>query len=155
MIALAALCIIIIRKCKNKKNKNIQNDSNIIIENNNTQFINIMNENKNKINNLLNGDLSPKLYTQENNINNKCGLCNENFKKYESEIGALKYGHIFHFLCIKNLIFKEINCPKCPICNYLILGQENEKSPENISPKITNLYSETDNNSIKKISNIE
>ncbi len=152
-IIIAIIVVIICRCCKKKKNK-MQNDSNIQIINDNPQYIKIMNENKNKIDNLLKGDLSPKLYNQENNINNKCSICNENFKKYESEIGTLKCGHIFHFLCIKNLMFKDIICPKCPICNYLILGQENEKIPKDIFPEISGQNLKTDNSNIKISSNI-
>ena len=37
-----------------------------------------------------------------------------------------KCNHTFHSKCIKNYIYKNLICPKCPICNYIFLDSESK-----------------------------
>ena len=57
----------------------------------------------------------------------------EDFIDNSSIVITTKCGHTFHQKCFKNWAYKNILCPRCPNCNYLILGPESEINLQNIS----------------------
>ena len=66
---------------------------------------------------LLEG-LKLKIYNK--NINkdcSKCNICNKNFIDNLTRIITTSCGHSFHKPCFKNHIYKDLICPKCPICD--------------------------------------
>ena len=119
------LAVFLFKRCKVIEKNNINNTSNNIMTENN---INLVNSNKKKMDALFKTELLPTVYNKNNVINDccECTICMEDFIDNSSVIIKNKCGHIFHEKCFKNVIFKNIKCPKCPNCNYLILGPESE-----------------------------
>ena len=115
---------------------------------NNYEFLNIVNSNKTKVDDLFKTELLPTIYNKNNVINDcyNCTICMEDFIDNSSIIVKTKCGHIFHEKCFKKLIYKNIICPKCPNCNYLILGPESESILHNIS--IPSTFNQTYNTTI-------
>lgn len=83
-------------------------------------------ENKKKMEELFKNQLKPKIYNKKDNIRNdtKCTICLEEFKENASQVTVVPCGHIFHFNCFKSWVDGNIFCPRCPNCNYLILGNQ-------------------------------
>ena len=77
-------------------------------------------------------ELNVKLY-DKNIIKDclKCTICDKDFIDNLSLVITSKCGHTFHEKCFKNYIYKDIICPKCPICNSLLLKPEIEIIPTN------------------------
>ena len=141
LIIAIILAVIIIKNCRKIKDKDkIENNNsslnNDIIKNNNyAEYTHIVNTNKEKMDNLFKTELLPKIYNKSNTINDcyNCTICMEDFIDNSSIVVTTKCGHTFHQLCIRNWAYKNIICPKCPNCNYLILGPESEINLENLS----------------------
>ena len=139
---------ILFNKNKNKiKRKPSVNNSVVNIDNSNinnyTEYNNIVNKNKEKMDNLFKTELLPKKYNKYNSNNDysNCTICMEDFIDNQSNVITSKCGHTFHQKCFKNWVYKNIICPKCPNCNYLILGPESNISIGNISmPSTINNY---------------
>ena len=134
LILITIIVIIILHiKKRIKKNKPINNSS-YGIEINNTNYLKIMKLNQEKIDNLFKIEFISKIYN--NNIIkdcNKCKICEKDFLDNSSIIITTKCGHTFHENCFKNLIYKNIISPKCPICKNLILGSQNDNKIEKLS----------------------
>ena len=113
-------------------NNSVNND---LTKNNYAEFTNIININKETIDNLFQTELSPKTFNKNNVINDcyNCTICMEDFIDNSSIVITTKCGHTFHQKCFKNWAYKNILCPRCPNCNYLILGPESEINLQNIS----------------------
>ena len=133
-IIIVIIIAVIIKRCTYKQK--------IISINNSTKkpplYIQQMNSNKLKVNNLFKKELTPKMYSKKDTINDcyKCTICLEDFKDGKSIIVTTKCGHSFHFICFKNWVYKNILSPKCPNCNHPIIDCPNIK---NISiPSIIN-----------------
>ena len=73
-------------------------------------------------------ELLPTTYNKNiaNNDYNNCTICMEDFIDNKSKIITSKCGHIFHQKCFEKWVYKNIICPKCPNCNYFILGPESD-----------------------------
>ena len=91
--------------------------------------------NKEKIYNLFQKEMSMKIYIKNNVINScyKCNICNEYFINNSSLIITTKCNHTFHAKCIKNYIYTNIICPKCPIYNYPFLDFESKRILQKIN----------------------
>ena len=131
--------VILVRNRMAKKNDSIinTNQSSIIDtkQNNYSEYFNIVNTNRTKMENLFKTELLPKTYIK-NNINNdcyNCTICMEDFVENSSKVITTKCGHTFHQKCFQEWTYRNIICPKCPNCNYLILGPESEINLESIS----------------------
>ena len=142
------LGVFLFKRCKVNEKNNINNTSNNIITENNKEVLNIVNSNREKMDALFKTELLPTIYNKNNVINdcNKCTICMEDFIDNSSVIIKTKCAHIFHEKCFKKLIDKNIICPKCPNCNYLILGPESEVILHNIS--IPSTFNQTYNTTI-------
>ena len=140
--------IVIIYICITKNKKKpisiINSTSNMSITNINksdySEYINIANMNKEKMNNLFQTELIPQKYNKSASINDcyNCTICMEDFVDNSSNVIITKCGHTFHDKCFKNWTFKNILCPKCPNCNYLILGPESQINIPDPVPSILN-----------------
>ena len=99
------------------------NDSNYKM---NPQYLIAINKNKQKLEQMFTTELLPRFYEKNNVINDcyNCTICMENFIEKKSVIITTKCNHSFHEKCFKNWAYKNIICPKCPNCNYLILGPQ-------------------------------
>ena len=142
------LVVFLFKRFKINEKNNINNTSNNIMPENNYEFLNIVNSNKTKVDDLFKTELLPTIYNKNNVINDcyNCTICMEDFIDNSSIIVKTKCGHIFHEKCFKKLIYKNIICPKCPNCNYLILGPESESILHNIS--IPSTFNQTYNTTI-------
>jgi len=154
-IIIIFIFLIIAKLTKNRVNNNLNETSNNNIKNA-QEYLNIMNENKAKIDNLFKTELLSKLYNKNNTIDNcyNCFICKENFEDNSSIVVTTKCNHTFHKLCLKNWVYKNILCPKCPVCNYLLLGPESEiKIDNNNIPNLFNYitYQTETNNSTTTI----
>ena len=144
------------RSAKKKKNNNFGNQSSISnnIDNNNqanySEYFKIVNSNREKMDNLFRTEFLPKIYNKNNENNNchNCTICMEDFINNSSKVLSTKCGHTFHHKCFKEWTYRNIICPKCPNCNYLILGPDSEINLESISipPTITGLTNQGFNN---------
>jgi hypothetical protein len=136
------IAVILTKKCKTKENNNTNNSANNMISNNNNQYINAVNSNKAKMDNLFKTELLPNVYKRNNVINDNynCTICMEDFIDNSSMVITTKCGHTFHEQCFKKLINKNLICPKCPNCNYLFLGPESEIIMQNITMPSTYGY---------------
>lgn len=136
------MAVILTKKCKTKENNSTNNSTNNVISNNNKQYINIVNSNKAKMDNLFKTELLPYVYRKNNVVNDNynCTICMEDFIDNSSKVITTKCGHTFHEQCFKKLINKNIVCPKCPNCNYLFLGPESEIIMQNITMPSTYGY---------------
>ena len=103
--------------------------------NNYSEYYRIVNTNKDKVDSLFKTELSSKIYNKNNTVNEcyNCTICMEDFIDNKSIVITTKCGHTFHQKCLQNWIYKNIICPKCPNCNYLILGAESNINLENIT----------------------
>ena len=90
------------------------------------QYMSLINANKEKLDLMFKNELIPKIYNKNNVTNDcyNCTICMENFVDNSSKIVTTKCNHSFHEKCFKNWAFKNIINPKCPNCNYLILGPQ-------------------------------
>ena len=147
-LVIGIIVTIILFKNRNRKpdNINLQKDSNNnttvynsvnneLTTNNYSEFTNIINTNKLTMDNLFQTELLPKIFNKNNAINDcyNCTICMEDFIDNSSVVITTKCGHTFHQKCFKNWAYKNILCPKCPNCNYLILGPESENILQKIS----------------------
>ena len=84
----------------------------------------VVNNNKQKLNMMFSTELRPTIFNKSNMTNDcyNCTICMEKFVDNSSLIVTTKCNHSFHENCFKNWTYKNIICPKCPNCNYLILG---------------------------------
>ena len=98
------------------------NESNF---NMNPQYQTVVNTNRQKLEQMFRTELRPKYYQRNNATNDcyKCTICMENFIEGQSVIVTTRCNHSFHQNCFKNWAYKNILSPKCPNCNYFILGQ--------------------------------
>ena len=117
------LGIFLIKKCCFQKEIKDQILSNEMITSHISNMTQI-NKNKEEVNKLFKTELIPTKYIKSNSDNNKCTICQEDFKN-DSSIITTKCKHIFHFGCFKNWVFNNIITPKCPNCNKPILEQNN------------------------------
>jgi hypothetical protein len=135
------LAIVLINKFRSKREETMiiqstnANPDNTTTMNNYSEYYRIVNTNKEKVDSLFKTELSPKLYNKSNTVNDcyNCTICMEDFINNKSIVATTKCGHTFHQKCLQNWIYKNIICPKCPNCNYLILGPESDINLENIS----------------------
>lgn len=147
VIAGIITAVILINKNMNKKkindNINNSNNNNITINNNYPEYTKIVNKNKEKLDNLFKTEILPTKFNK-NNVSNdcyNCTICMEDYIDNQSTVITTNCGHIFHQKCFKNWVYKNILCPKCPNCNYLILGPESNIDLGNISmPSTINNY---------------
>ena len=148
LVIVIILGIVLALKCRNKDNKIIiPNETNNNTINNNTslplnnypEYVKIMNGNKEKMDNLFKTELLPKIYNKNNTTNDcyNCTICMEDYIDNKSVVVTTKCGHTFHQKCFKNWVYKNIICPKCPNCNYLILGPKSDIKLLNISVPTT------------------
>lgn len=120
---------------KNKK-KLIQNRINREIErrfNNEDNLRNelIKKENQEKLDQLFQSRLKEHLYKAKyNQYGGGCSICLDNFT-IESKVSKTSCNHIFHHKCLKEWLFKNILCPKCPNCNSEILKLKEDEGCEN------------------------
>lgn len=125
LLLIIVTSIILYRKFKNKKKKNLNNSNNNTSNTTtNSQFMLVANNNRQKIDSMLNTELRPRIFNIRNMTNDcyNCTICMEKFVDNSSLIVTTKCNHSFHENCFKNWAYKNIICPKCPNCNYLILG---------------------------------
>lgn len=138
LIVIIIVSVVLCKRCrkKRKKNLNINNSSVINNMNNSTltpQYMAVIRSNREKLEYLFKNELKPKLFNKNKiGIDNKCTICMENFINNSSVIITTKCNHSFHEKCFKNWSFKNIINPKCPNCNYFILGPP-ENNLENIT----------------------
>lgn len=59
-----------------------------------------------------NNDIVVEIMTEENNIDDICSICLEQYEEGNS-MGKLICGHIFHELCIKESLKRKYTCPLC------------------------------------------
>ena len=146
IVFLIGIIIIIICIKKYKGKKDINENNNIIINPENLKELINQKINKIKLDKLFKNELFSKIYNKNNIINNnyKCTICNEDFIENLSIVLTLKCGHTFHQICIKNWAYKNLICPKCPICNDFILGTNNQISLKDTLSDYN--LSQTDNN---------
>ena len=110
----------------NNTNQNIITISNSNYDMNPQLLTSAINHNKQQLEQLFNTELIPTIY-KKNKVTNdsyNCTICMENFVENKSIIVTTKCKHSFHQKCFKNWAYKNIMCPKCPNCNYLILGPQ-------------------------------
>ena len=122
--------------------------------NNYSEYYRIVNTNKEKVDSLFKTELSSKIYNKNNTVNEcyNCTICMEDFIDNKSIVVTTKCGHTFHQKCLQNWIYKNIICPKCPNCNYLILGPESNINLENIT--IPTTFNDTTTNPNNTITNL-
>ena len=95
--------------------------------------VNVEEENRKKIENLLKTELAPKKFIKKYGIKdgNTCTICIEDFKEKISKVSITPCQHVFHYKCLRNWLIKNVLNPKCPNCNYnLIKDVENKKIEE-------------------------
>lgn len=142
------LAIILLKKFRSKTEETViiqttQANLNNTTMNNYSEYYKIVNANKEKVDSLFKNELSPKIYNKNKTLNDcySCTICMEDFIENKSIVSTTKCGHTFHHKCLKNLFNKNLICPKCPNCNYLILGPESNINLENIT--IPNIFNDT------------
>ena len=93
----------------------------------------IENINKLKINNLFKTILAPKIFHQNDIINDCvcCTICLENFEDKKSIISITACNHIFHYDCLKKWADENIQSFNCPICKKDLIGEENINEGDN------------------------
>ena len=138
IIIIVGVCVYFHYKKKAKlrasttSNTNNNTNQNIITISNNNYDMNpqlltsAINHNKQQLEQLFNTELIPTIY-KKNKVTNdsyNCTICMENFVENKSIIVTTKCKHSFHQKCFKIWAYKNIMCPKCPNCNYLILGPQ-------------------------------
>ena len=135
LIVSIIIAIFLTRKCKQKEKNKMNNVESNIMANNNSEYLNVVNSNKAKMDELYKTELVSNIFKKSNVINDNynCTICMEDFIDNSSMVITTKCGHTFHEQCFKKLIDKNIICPKCPNCNYLFLGPESEVILHNIS----------------------
>lgn len=134
------LAIILVNKFRSKNGESVivqttnTNLNNTTI-NNYSEYYRIVNTNKEKVDSLFKAEFSPKIYNKNNIVNDcyNCTICMDDFIDNKSIVSTTKCGHTFHQNCLKNWIYKNIICPKCPNCNYLFLGPESNINLDNIT----------------------
>lgn len=130
LIIIIIVGIILYKRCKRKRRKetNTNNYNNSSLNNMTLtpQYMSLINANKEKLDLMFKNELIPKIYNKNNVTNDcyNCTICMENFVDNSSKIVTTKCNHSFHEKCFKNWAFKNIINPKCPNCNYLILGPQ-------------------------------
>lgn len=98
-----------------------------------------------KIAEMIKKELRPVKYRESlNEHKNACTICLEEFLP-ESEVTLIYCKDIFHHVCLKDWLYKNLLHPKCPNCNYLIIDKENAKANE------SNNNSNISNNQIKNV----
>ena len=128
LLLIIVTSIILYRKFKSNKKGRTTNSNNTFntISNttNNYQYMSVVNNNKQKLNMMFSTELRPTIFNKSNMTNDcyNCTICMEKFVDNSSLIVTTKCNHSFHENCFKNWTYKNIICPKCPNCNYLILG---------------------------------
>ena len=97
-------------------------------------------------------------YIKKNNSINKCyncGICKENFIENLSRVITIQCGHTFCQTCLRNLFYKNLICPKCPICNYFVLGVESQIKIKEMNDPSLNNYSQSQSDNSNTISPIQ
>jgi hypothetical protein len=153
------LAIVLVNKFRSKKEETVivqttNTNLNNTTMNNYSDYYRIVNANKEKVDSLFKTELSPKIYNKNNTVNDcyNCTICMEDFIDNKSIVATTKCGHIFHQKCLQNWVYKNIICPKCPNCNYLILGPESNINLENIT--IPTTFNDTTTNDYNTITNL-
>jgi hypothetical protein len=154
------LAIVLFNKFRSKREETMivqstnTNPDNTTTMNNYSEYYRIVNTNKVIVDSLFKTELSPKLYNKSNTVNDcyNCTICMEDFIDNKSIVATTKCGHIFHQKCLQNWVYKNIICPKCPNCNYLILGPESNINLENIT--IPTTFNDTTTNDYNTITNL-
>ena len=93
---------------------------------------------KKKIENLFanGGELEAKKYIKEyeQKYGNNCTICLEQFVEEQSIINLTPCHHIFHKECLHKWLCDNLEHPKCPNCNHILVEIEKEiKKEENVS----------------------
>jgi len=96
-----------------------------------------------KIENLFvkGGELEAKPYLKEyeQKYGNNCTICLEQFVEEQSMINITPCHHIFHKECLHKWLCDNLEHPKCPNCNHILVEIEKEfKKDDNISNNINN-----------------
>ena len=145
------LAIVLFKKFRSKSEETVivpstNTNLNNTTMNNYSEYYRIVNRNKEKVDSLFKTELSSKIYNKNSTVNDcyNCTICMEDFIDNKSIVVTTKCGHTFHQKCFQNWIYKNIICPKCPNCNYLILGPESNINLENIT--IPNIFNDTTTN---------
>ena len=104
-----------------------------------------------KIENLFvkGGELEAKPYLKEyeQKYGNNCTICLDQFVEEQSMINITPCHHIFHKECLHKWLCDNLQHPKCPNCNHILIEIEKEfKKDENISDNINNNSSNNYNN---------
>lgn len=102
-----------------------------------------------KVNALFETKLVEHLYKEEyNQYGGGCSICLENFDK-KSKVAITPCKHVFHYKCIREWVFKNILCPKCPNCNHEILKDKEDNNNINEKDNYNNINNkENYNNNI-------
>ena len=142
-VIISIIITILIYKKINKKKKEYQ----IFEIPDNSKTLNGMIENKEKANNILK-ELQLKVYDKKLIKDSKCVLCQKYFID-TSFVVTIKCKHTFHEKCFNNFIKSDFNCRRCPICNYLILGSENQIEKISIPEQINKTNQESSKKDMK------
>jgi hypothetical protein len=88
---------------------------------------------------LFEEDLKPAEYTEELNHFKVpvCSICLEAL--IGTTVSSLGCKHLFHSICLKDWLLKDIMKPKCPNCNYYVIENQHDKQEnENVLIFATN-----------------
>jgi hypothetical protein len=118
--------------------------------------INVEEENKIKIENLIKNCLSSQIYNENIGIKDKCSICLEDFKVGKDKVSITPCQHIFHYDCLSKWLLENYQLPKCPNCNYNIVEYfENQYSVKKLTLNNNNrVKMETYNNVVTSNENI-
>jgi hypothetical protein len=148
LVFVCFVCSLIFYKCsrriieQNQQNRLRRIDENrepeqiVVVIGNSNREQNLREKNSLLLEQLFKEELKPHNYNvKENEFSSNCTICLESFNE-KSEVNLLGCHHIFHHLCLKEWLFKNIlHVPKCPNCNLLIsnkweqLENENRQAP--------------------------
>ena len=106
-----------------------------------------------KLAEMIKNELRPIKYKESSNeFKDSCSICLEEFIPKSSDITVLHCKHIFHHMCIKDWLNKNLLHPKCPNCNYNIIDKEfaktDDKPISNNYQNINNYSGVTNNRSV-------
>ena len=107
-------------------------------------------ETKKKIENLFaeGGELEPKKFLKEyeQKYSNNCTICLEQFIEEQSIINLTPCHHIFHKECLHKWLCDNLDHPKCPNCNHILIEIEKEINKGEINSNSVNNNIENERN---------